>query len=71
MSEEDEIEVPGITEAKIWRVNCKRGKENEAAMALMFKYANHKQYDSQLDVVSSFALKKYPGAFFVEAFFDW
>lgn len=40
-------------------------------MSVMFKYANHKQYDQPLEIVSAFALKKFPGAVFVEANFDW
>lgn len=68
---DDEVEVPSISEPKIWRVSCKRGKESDAALSLMFKYANHKQFDNSLEVVSAFALKKFPGAFFIEAHFDW
>ena len=69
--EDDDIDAPKLTEPKVWRVGCTRAKENESVMSVMFKYSNHKQYDQPLEIVSAFALKKFPGAIFIEAQFDW
>lgn len=37
----------------------------------MFKYATHRNQNQPLDIVSVFAIKKFPGTLFVEAHYDW
>ena len=70
-SNDDDIEPPKLDDPKVWRVNCSRAKEQDSAMSIMFKYSNHKLHEQPLEIVSAFALKKFPGAVFVEANFDW
>lgn len=55
---------------QIWRVGCNRGKENESAMSVMFKFANFSVSSTPLEIVSAFALKKFPGVIFIEANFE-
>jgi hypothetical protein len=37
----------------------------------MFKYTSLYETENKLEIVSSFALRKFPGAIFVEANFEW
>ncbi|CAD8066100.1 unnamed protein product [Paramecium primaurelia] len=66
---DDEIEKPGLRDPKFWRVSCNKGKEQEAVTSIMFKH-NHLIDTNPLDIVSVFALKKFPAAIFVEAYFE-
>lgn len=66
---EDEIEKPGLRDPKFWRVSCNKGKEQEAVTSIMFKH-NHLIDTNPLEIVSVFALKKFPAAIFIEANFE-
>ncbi|CAD8163823.1 unnamed protein product [Paramecium octaurelia] len=66
---EDEIEKPGLKDPKFWRVSCNKGKEQEAVTSIMFKH-NHLIDTNPLEIVSVFALKKFPAAIFIEAQFE-
>jgi transcription elongation factor SPT5 len=64
----DQIRLPAVSDAKLWQVRCKKGKEREAAINLLHKALHKRLEGDPLQVLSVFASNHVKDFIYVEAY---
>ena len=64
----DQIRLPAVSDAKLWQVRCKKGKEKEAAINLLNKALFKQQEGDPLQILSVFASNHVKDFIYVEAY---